>query len=98
MLHPEKIRHLPEVTNWLHHATRARKRVAESGGLDGADAMERAVAANVVVQLENLRTHPCVAEAVARKELAVHGWVYDFVTGAVTVYDEEQRRFVPLGE
>jgi carbonic anhydrase len=98
LLHPEKIRHLPEVTNWLHHAARARKRVAESGGLDGADAMERAVAANVLVQIENLRTHPCVAEAVARKELAIHGWVYDFVTGAVTVYHEEQRRFVPLGE
>jgi carbonic anhydrase len=98
LLRPESIRHLPEVTNWLHHSARARKRVAESGGLDAPDAMERAVAANVVVQLENLRTHPCVAEALAANKLAIHGWVYDFVTGAVTAYQDQRREFVPLGE
>jgi carbonic anhydrase len=98
LLHPEQIRHLPEVTNWLHHAARARKRVAEGGGLDAPDVMERAVEANVVVQLENLRTHPCVAEALATGQIAVHGWVYDFVTGAVTTYQEAEREFAPLGE
>jgi carbonic anhydrase len=98
LLHPEQIRHLPEVTNWLHHSARARKRVEETGGLDSPDVMERAVEANVVVQLENLRTHPCVAEALTAGQIAVHGWVYDFVTGAVTVYQDGEREFVPLGE
>jgi carbonic anhydrase len=98
LLHPEKIRHLPEVTNWLHHANRARKRVAESGGFDAPDAMERAVAANVVVQLENLRTHPCVAAALDKNEIALHGWVYDFITGSVLAYKDREQSFAPLGE
>ena len=66
------------MTNWLHHAARARKLVAEGGGVDAPDAMERAVAANVVVQLDNLRTHPCVAEAIAEGRLGIHGWVLRF--------------------
>ncbi|HEY4234086.1 MAG TPA: carbonic anhydrase [Lacipirellulaceae bacterium] len=98
LLHPEKIRHLPEVTNWLHHAARARKRVAESGGLEAPDAMERAVEANVVVQLENLRTHPCVAEALDEGRIALHGWVYDFITGSVLAYKHREQVFAPLGE
>jgi len=97
LLHPERIRHLPEVGNWLHHAAKARKRVVDSGGVDAPDAMERAVAANVVVQLENLRTHPCVATALDAGRIQLHGWIYDFVTGAVTVYHDQQQRFTPLG-
>jgi len=71
LLHPETIRHLPEVTNWLHHAARARKRVAESGGLDAPDAMERAVAANVVVQLEKSADAPCVTTALDEGHIAL---------------------------
>lgn len=98
LLHPESIPHLPEVTNWLHHAARARELVAEGGGLDAPDAMERAVQANVIVQLENLRTHPCVANGLAEGRLGIHGWVYDFVSGSVLAYKDQQRSFVPLGE
>jgi carbonic anhydrase len=98
LLHPESIRHLPEVTNWLHHAERARSLVAENGGIDAPDAMERAVQANVVVQLDNLRTHPSVADAMGEGRLDIHGWVYDFVTGSVLAYKEQQRTFAPLGE
>jgi carbonic anhydrase len=98
LLHPEQIRHLPEVGNWLHHAAKARKRVAETGGLDAPDAMERAVAANVVVQLANLRTHPCVAAALEGGRIGIHGWVYDFVTGSILAYKDRDQLFVPLGE
>jgi len=98
LLHPERIRHLPEVGNWLHHAAKARKQVAETGGLDAPDAMERAVAANVVVQLANLRTHPCVAAALEGGRMGIHGWVYDFVTGSILAYKDRDQMFVPLGE
>jgi carbonic anhydrase len=98
LLHPESIRHLPQVTNWLHHSARARRLVESGGGLDAPDAMERAVAANVAVQLDNLRTHPSVAGAVAEGRLGIHGWVYDFVTGNVTAYKDRDGTFAPLGE
>jgi len=96
LLHPERIRHLPEVSNWLHHAAKARKLVDESGGADAPDAMERAVAANVVVQLANLRTHPCVAAALEDGRIQLHGWVYDFVTGEVMAYKDHEQQFAPL--
>jgi carbonic anhydrase len=96
LLHPEQIRHLPEVGNWLHHAAKARKLVEESGGVHAPDAMERAVEANVVVQLANLRTHPCVAAALDAQKIELHGWVYDFVTGAIQACRDEEQRFTPL--
>lgn len=98
LLRPESIRHLPEVTDWLHHAARARKLVEESGGIDAPGAMERAVEANVLVQLENLQTHPSVATAMAEGRLAIHGWVYDFVSGSVLAYKDRDRSFAPLGD
>jgi carbonic anhydrase len=51
---------------------------------------------NVLVQLENLRTHPAVAAAMARNEVHLHGWVYKFETGQIFSYDPEQGQFLPL--
>ena len=33
-------------------------------------------------QIQNLRTHPCVAEAVEAGTLLVEGWVYDIGEGS----------------
>ena len=52
--------------------------------------------ANVIAQLENLKTHPQVARATAHHTLQVHGWYYDILTGAIEAYDQTERRFVPL--
>lgn len=98
LLHPEQIDHLKEVKVWLENSSAAREMVIESGGVNAPDAMERAVAANVVVQLDNLRTHPSVAAAVDAGRLELHGWIYDFVTGNVTTYKDRDQSFAPLGE
>jgi carbonic anhydrase len=65
----------------------------------GAEARERlTVAQNVLAQIENLRTHPGVAAALARGELQLHGWVYTLETGDVLAYDFRRERFVSLCE
>ena len=51
---------------------------------------------NVLVQLENIRTHPSVRAALARQELTLHGWVYEFETGQVCAYHPQDDQFVPL--
>jgi carbonic anhydrase len=51
---------------------------------------------NVLVQLENLRTHPAVAAALARQDLKLHAWVYKFETGQVFAYDPEQAQYLPV--
>ena len=71
---------LPAVEAWL-------KRAAPEGPVAPDASLSDQVAANVKRQLENLRTHPSVAEAEACGNLQLHGWVYDFVTGKLTVLD-----------
>lgn len=55
-----------------------------------------AIHENVLVQLENLRTHPTVAAALAGGRLTLHGWVYRFETGEVFSYDPAEHHFVPI--
>jgi len=38
-----------------------------------------------------------VARAVVEGRLTVHGWYYDILTGRIEEYDEQMRRFRPLG-
>ena len=53
---------------------------------------------NVLVQVENLRTHPCVAAGLARNELRLHAWVYKMETGHVFAYDHASGQFGPIQE
>lgn len=65
--------------------------------LTGPEAtLENQVRRNVTQQLEHLRTHPAVRDAVERGELALHGWVYDFVAGRIDVLRGDSGEFVPL--
>ena len=51
---------------------------------------------NVVEQLNNLRTHPTVAERLEQGDLRLHGWLYDLGEGVVTAYDADKAAFLPL--
>jgi carbonic anhydrase len=53
---------------------------------------------NVVAQLNNLRTHPSVALALAQGRLTLHGWVYDIESGSIDALDAVTNRFVALAE
>jgi carbonic anhydrase len=51
---------------------------------------------NVLVQLENLKTHPSIAAALGRGSVKLHGWVYKFESGQVFAYHPENGQFSPL--
>ena len=90
---------LPAVARWLHYADAAREAVAEAyadGEATEETRLEALVRENVLAQLDNILTHPVVAAAVERKQLRLHGWVYDIGSGRVDTYDARVRRFVPL--
>jgi carbonic anhydrase len=88
VLNPEALASLPSVSAWLNYAQAAR--AAEPGG----DLLKLAQA-NVVQQIENLKTHPSVAARLADGDLGLHGWMYHIGEGAVTSYDAAQALFVP---
>ncbi|MFG2140974.1 carbonic anhydrase [Streptomyces sp. NPDC048650] len=67
----------PAVADWLRHADASRARTTTVGAVDAL------VSENVLAQLANLATHPSVARALARKTVALHGWVFDIATGRV---------------
>jgi len=90
--------HLPAVKHYLQHAEQTRH-IIETSYSDVTDPARRislAIRENVLVQLENLRTHPCVAQGLAQGNLSLHGWVYQIETGAVKCYSPEDDRFLPI--
>jgi carbonic anhydrase len=82
---PEAAKDLPNVGAWLRHARGALDRVATFDSVD--DPALRVVAANVVQQIENLRTHPSVREAEEKGAIQLHGWIYRFERGEVVEVD-----------
>ena len=50
-------------------------------GAGGSPVLNDAIKENVLVQLDNLRTHPMVAAALATGRVKLHGWVYQMETG-----------------
>lgn len=98
LLHPEQIGELPAVRNFLKCAECTARIMKENYGhiTNERDRLTATVEENVLVQLENLRTHPSVAAALGRDELKLHGWVYKFETGQVFGYNPEKGQFAPV--
>lgn len=100
LLAPEGIREtMPAMCSWLKYAESARRIVQEKySDLTQEQLLNVSIQENVLVQLENLRTHPAVAKALAREALNLHGWVYKFETGQVFGYDPQEGQFVVVGQ
>ncbi|GAB4528524.1 MAG: carbonic anhydrase [Amphiplicatus sp.] len=96
-LNPQGLEALPHVREWLRYA-RAAVEVVDTlaGDASEEERMKMLLEQNVILQLRHLKTHPSVAARLAKGDLALHGWVYDIRTGAVSAYDEAQGRFVPV--
>jgi carbonic anhydrase len=101
LLAPEQLADLPAVRAWLAHAEATARIMKENyrslaEQKDSRALLSATVSENVLVQLENLRTHPCVLAAMSRRELKVHGWVYHFESGRVFAYDKNTHQFEPM--
>lgn len=94
-LNLEGLKDLPHVHDWLDHC-RAAVDIVKAKCPD--DEVLAVTQENVLLQLQHLRTHPAVASRLAIGEITVHGWVYSIEDGAVTCYDESQKRYVPFQE
>jgi carbonic anhydrase len=97
MLHPETMEKLPLVKEWLRHAEATRQIVTENyPQYTGEAQLEIAVREHVLVQIENLQTHPCVAVKLQRGDLTLHAWIYRMETGEVLAYSTEDGGFAAL--
>ncbi|MBX9947801.1 MAG: hypothetical protein K2Y39_01430, partial [Candidatus Obscuribacterales bacterium] len=101
LLNLESIKNLPSVVSWLSHAEATRRIIEENykdADLSEEDRLNIAIQENVLVQLENLRTHPAVAVKLARGEINLHGWTYKIESGQVFSYDSKVGQFAEILE
>ncbi len=99
LLEPSSLDTLPAVARWLSHSRAVMPKVQEASLPETAEERLRlAIAENVLLQREHLKTHPAVAAAVAAGKLELHAWVYHFESGDVEAHDDAGGRFVPLIE
>ncbi len=98
ILDGKELDRLPAVKSYLQHAEATRRIIDENYKeiTDPSARLTLAVEENVLVQLENLRTHPSVAAAIARQDINLHGWVYQLHTGKVFSYSPKTGQFAPL--
>jgi len=97
LLHPERLSAMPTVAAWLSQADATRRLVLENYATgDEAELVDALIRENVLVQLQNLQTHPSVASRIARGDLSLYGWIYHIRTGEVDSYDGESQRYVRL--
>lgn len=88
---------LPSAKAWFSHAESTRRIVRQKyKDLSPEDRAVVATEENVLVQINNLCTHPSVASRVSAGELRVYGWYYDIGTGAILQYDQNQGRFAEI--
>jgi carbonic anhydrase len=87
---------MPLVYEWLHHTEATRKLVKDNyGHLEKKEMLDALVAENVLTQIENLRTYPCIRSKLYRGDLSIHAWIYKIETGEVLAYDAERHAFTP---
>jgi carbonic anhydrase len=83
VLEPQAIREMPQVMGWLKFA-----REAHCTG-----SLMETTRKNVLLQLQHLRTYPCVKEREDAGKLGIHGWVLMMETGDVDEYNEAEQRW-----
>jgi carbonic anhydrase len=93
----EGLEKLPKASRWLQHVEGAFSHRQPLRPEEGEHAeLASLIRGNVVAQLANLRAQPSVARAIAHHTLSVQGWYYDILSGRIEVYNELERRFIPL--
>ena len=96
---PAALDDMPATRRWLGNAEATRRIVREKyQHLEGNAQLTACVQENVLVQLENLRTHPVIAVGIASGTLNLHGWVYKFETGEVFAFDPNVGQFTPVSQ
>ena len=94
---PNKLDPVPYVKDWLAYAEPTRAIVEHKHkDLEGPERLNAAIEENVLVQMNNLSTHPFIAALLSAGELRIFGWVFDIPTGSVRAYNPANGKFEDL--
>jgi carbonic anhydrase len=85
----------PHITSWLDLARPAREQVIGAGVAEPEQYLET-IKTNVVMQLDNLRSYPCVVAGEEAGTLRLHGWLYDLHTGTIDAWEPKTGNWSPI--
>jgi carbonic anhydrase len=98
LLRPQSAEDMPAVQKWISFARQAKRRIGKEHTAVFDNHLREAVAENVKLQLEHLRTYPCIQKGMNAGSIRLHGWVYEIENGDVVSYDEGGNRWLSLTE
>jgi carbonic anhydrase len=87
----------PHIVSWLDLARPARDAVIAAGVADDAR-YDETIKTNVLRQLDNLRTYPCIIDGERAGTLKIHGWLYDLHTGTISAWSPGSTSWEPIAE
>ena len=88
---------MPSMSQFLQNAAQTRAIIKrEYSHLHGDSLIAATIQENIIVQLQNLRSHPFIEERLRTGKLNLHGWYYKFETGDVFSYDSTLGQFDKL--
>ena len=97
LLHPENVEQLPAVRQWMRHAGRIPKQILRGAAYASEEQKLNLVTQhNVLMQIENLKTHPSVRSRLDAGELEIGGWVYDIAAGSGWAVNPVTGNFEPI--
>ena len=97
LLKPESLEGMPSVGRWLKYAQDTVQILNEYyGELDEKSRLNALVQENVLMQLEHLKSLPFIARRIWKRELSIHGWVYDIESGDMFMYDPVYEQFCAI--
>ncbi len=97
ILEDKSLDELPAVRAWCQHAEATKQIVrTKYKDLSHDELIVAATEENVLVQMNNLSTHPYVAARLSTGDIHIYGWYYDIPTGQILQYEQEQGKFVEL--
>lgn len=95
LMHLDETEHLSALKIWLVQAQSTKTLIQkEFGHLKGESLVAKAIGENACVQLQNLHTHPTVAERLSLGAVILHGWVYHTEGGDLWFCDFKENRFL----
>jgi carbonic anhydrase len=97
LLSKDSLETMPAVKSWLEHACVSGDLLSRSyDQLDQPSLLNVAVQENVLAQLEHLRGLPAVSSSLWKREVELHGWVFEIETGEVYSYDPIYEQFLKI--
>jgi carbonic anhydrase len=98
MLEDPHLNDLPAAKAWFQHAEATRRIVrAKYADLSPEERLMAATEENVLIQMNNLSTHPSVAAHLSAGDLRMFGWYYDIGSGRVLQFDQQSGQFQDIG-